>query len=85
MRATVAGHDGTVRSVAVGDRRVLVLAGRAHLYEGHPVATVVHAVRTAVLGGCGVVVLTNAAGSLRPDSHNRRLLRAAAKELPPGV
>ena len=24
-------------------------------------------------------------GSLRPDSHNRRLLRAAAHELPPGV
>jgi chromate reductase len=24
-------------------------------------------------------------GSLRPDSHNRRLLRAAAQELPPGV
>jgi chromate reductase len=24
-------------------------------------------------------------GSLRPDSHNRRLLRAAADELPPGV
>jgi purine-nucleoside phosphorylase len=53
--------------VAVGGTRVLLLLGRAHLYEGHPVATVVHGVRTAVSAGCGVVVLTNAAGSLRAD------------------
>jgi purine-nucleoside phosphorylase len=31
------------------------------------VATVVHGVRTAVAAGCRVVVLTNAAGGIRPD------------------
>ncbi len=30
----VAGHGGTIRSVRVGDRPVLVLLGRTHLYEG---------------------------------------------------
>jgi len=64
---TVVGHAGSVRSVAVGDRRVLVFAGRVHLYEGHDPSTVVHAVRTAVFAGCSVVILTNAAGSLRTD------------------
>jgi purine-nucleoside phosphorylase len=64
---TVAGHAGRMRSVRIGDRHVLVLAGRNHLYEGHPVATVVHGVRTAVLAGCTTVVLTNAAGGLRED------------------
>lgn len=29
--------------------------------------------------------LLGVVGSLRPDSHNRRLLRAAAEELPPGL
>jgi chromate reductase len=29
--------------------------------------------------------LLGVVGSLRPDSHNRRLLRAAARQLPPGV
>ncbi len=62
---TVAGHLPTVRSIAVGARRVLVFLGRAHLYEGHPVASVVHGVRTAVAAGCRVVVLTNAAGGIR--------------------
>lgn len=64
---TVAGHAGTVRSVQSGDRRVLVLAGRVHLYEGHVPATVVHGVRTAAAAGCRVVVLTNAAGAVNPS------------------
>jgi purine-nucleoside phosphorylase len=63
---SVAGHAGTVRSLAVGGARTLVMVGRSHLYEGHGVATVVHGVRSAVLAGCRVVVLTNAAGGVDP-------------------
>jgi purine-nucleoside phosphorylase len=68
---TVVGHEGTVRSVRVptstGELAALVISGRAHLYEGHAPSTVVHLVRTAVMSGCEAVVLTNAAGSLRPE------------------
>ena len=64
---TVVGHAGTVTVVDCDGHSVLVFAGRAHLYEGHPASTVVHGVRTAVFAGCSVVVLTNAAGSLRTD------------------
>ena len=63
---TVEGHGGTVRSVRVGERRVLVLLGRTHLYEGHGVGPVAHGVRTAAAAGCRTVVLTNAAGGIRP-------------------
>jgi purine-nucleoside phosphorylase len=65
LAPTVAGHGGTARSVRIGDRRVLVLLGRTHHYEGHGVARVVHGVRTAVAAGCRTVMLTNAAGGLR--------------------
>ncbi|MCY4434059.1 MAG: purine-nucleoside phosphorylase [bacterium] len=64
---SVPGHGGTLRSVTVGGRRVLVLAGRVHLYEGHTPADVVHGVRAAVAAGCSTVVLTNAAGCMNPD------------------
>ena len=64
---TVVGHAGAVRSTTVGDHRVLIFAGRVHLYEGHDPFTVVHGVRTAVLAGCRAIVLTNAAGSLRAE------------------
>jgi purine-nucleoside phosphorylase len=62
-----AGHSGRVRSVPVGGKRVLVLLGRTHYYEGKGVAPVVHGVRTAVAAGARTVILTNAAGGLRED------------------
>lgn len=61
----VEGHGGTVGAVAAGQRRLLVYRGRVHLYEGNTAATVCHGVRTAAAAGCGVVILTNAAGGLR--------------------
>ena len=64
---TVPGHRNQLRSLDVAGRPVLVLGGRAHLYEGHPVATVVHGVRTARAAGCHTVILTNAAGGLDPS------------------
>jgi purine-nucleoside phosphorylase len=64
---TAVGHGGSVRSVRVGDRRVLLFLGRTHLYEGRGVEPVVHGVRTAAAAGVRTVVLTNAAGGLSPD------------------
>ncbi|WP_026919560.1 purine-nucleoside phosphorylase [Gordonia shandongensis] len=61
------GHAGTVRSLRIGDTRVLVMLGRVHAYEGHPLARVVHAVRTAAAAGVHTAVVTNAAGGIRPD------------------
>jgi purine-nucleoside phosphorylase len=63
---TVAGHTPTVRIVSAGPLHVLVFLGRVHLYEGLPPAAVVHGVRMAVSAGCRAVVLTNAAGGIRP-------------------
>ena len=61
----VTGHAGRLRSVTVAGKRVLVLLGRTHLYEGRGVGPVVHGVRVAAAAGCRTVVLTNAAGGLR--------------------
>ncbi|MDP1818399.1 MAG: purine-nucleoside phosphorylase [Acidimicrobiales bacterium] len=66
VRTRVAGHSDALRSVQTAEgRRVLVLGGRVHPYEGHDLPAVVHPVRTAIAAGCRVVVLTNAAGGLR--------------------
>jgi purine-nucleoside phosphorylase len=62
---SVAGHQGTVRSLTTPNLRLLVFLGRVHLYEGLPVSAVVHPVRTAAAAGCRAVVLTNAAGGIR--------------------
>ncbi|MGP5928280.1 purine-nucleoside phosphorylase [Corynebacterium glyciniphilum] len=61
---TAEGHGGTVRSLEISGLRVLVLLGRTHSYEGHPVWRTAHAVRTAAAAGVRQLVLTNAAGGL---------------------
>lgn len=68
-RAAVAGHSGSMRSVAIGDsgRRALVYGTRTHFYEGRGVRAVVHAVRTAAATGCRSIVLTNGCGGLNPS------------------
>ena len=60
----VEGHAGTLVSAIVGGQGALILAGRAHFYEGWSMDEVVFGVRTAVASGAKVVVLTNAAGSV---------------------
>ena len=70
-KVSVAGHSGSMRSVAIGDtgRRVLVFGTRTHFYEGRGVRAVVHAVRTAAAAGCSTIVLTNGCGGLREEWH----------------
>ncbi|HVB19467.1 MAG TPA: purine-nucleoside phosphorylase [Acidimicrobiales bacterium] len=63
---TVAGHGGHVLSLRVGERRVALLTGRVHLYEGHSAAHVVHPIRTLIAAGASSVVLTNACGGIDP-------------------
>jgi purine-nucleoside phosphorylase len=61
---TVAGHDGKILSVRVGDKSVALLSGRVHLYEGYSANQVCHGVRTLVMSGAKTVILTNACGGL---------------------
>jgi purine-nucleoside phosphorylase len=63
------GHGGTIRSLRVGDKNVLVMLGRTHFYEGKGIDPVVHNVRTAAAAGVRTVLLTNAAGGLREGFH----------------
>jgi purine-nucleoside phosphorylase len=66
----VAGHGGKIRVVRTpAGRHALVLLGRSHLYEGRGVDSVVHGVRTAAAAGVRTIVLTNAAGGLRPETQ----------------
>lgn len=58
----VEGHAGRLHSARIGENRVLLMAGRAHAYEGEGLDVVTFPVRTAVRAGCRTIVITNAAG-----------------------
>jgi len=64
---TVAGHAGRFVFGSVNDVPVLMMQGRIHYYEGHPMAMLASYVRAAQLLGATKLVVTNAAGAVSPD------------------
>ncbi|UWZ81056.1 purine-nucleoside phosphorylase [Geoalkalibacter halelectricus] len=64
---TVAGHEGRLWTGLLGGWRLLVFAGRYHLYEGYRADEVVRPVELAAALGCRRLLLTNAAGGVRGD------------------
>src|SRR5580658_7363693 len=66
---SVAGHAGELFFGHLGGTPVIVLSGRAHFYEGHPMERVTFAVRTLAAFGIRDLLLTNAAGGLNKAFH----------------
>ena len=66
-RPGVKGHAGRLVLGRLGSASVACLQGRVHLYEGLPAGAVNVLPRTLAALGCEVLILTNAAGSLRPE------------------
>jgi len=60
----VSGHAGQLLVGHLGGTAVMVLSGRAHFYEGHPMEVVTFAVRALAAYGIRDLLLTNAAGGL---------------------
>jgi purine-nucleoside phosphorylase len=60
----VSGHAGKLLIGHLGGAPVMVLSGRAHYYEGHPMALVTFAVRALAAYGIRDLLLTNAAGGV---------------------
>jgi purine-nucleoside phosphorylase len=60
----VSGHAGQLLIGRLGGTPVMVLSGRAHYYEGHPMEVVTFAVRALAAYGIRDVLLTNAAGGV---------------------
>jgi xanthosine phosphorylase len=71
---SVAGHAGRLVLGTLAGTPVVVLQGRAHLYEGIPAADLAVPVRTVRALGAEAIVLTNAAGSLRAEIGPGRLM-----------
>jgi purine-nucleoside phosphorylase len=66
-RYTATGHHAQGWSVRIGNKMVLVFAGRCHAYEGIELSEVVHPLRTGIAAGCSTVILTAAVGGIRVD------------------
>ena len=63
--ATVAGHAGALVAGRLAGREVVALAGRFHLYEGHPAPLAGFPVRVLHALGARTLFVSNAAGGVR--------------------
>ena len=73
-RPTVAGHAGQAVLGRISGVPVAVLQGRAHLYEGGDAEALRAPIRALRGAGAEILVVTNAAGSLRSDVGPGRLM-----------
>jgi purine-nucleoside phosphorylase len=74
---TVAGHAGELIAGTVEGVPVILQSGRFHLYEGHDPATVVLPARVFAELEIGTLIVTNAAGGLRPTFRPPLLMSIA--------
>jgi xanthosine phosphorylase len=65
--STVHGHAGELVLGTLAGVPVVCMKGRGHFYEGYGANVMTSAVRTFKLLGCEMLLVTNAAGSLRPE------------------
>lgn len=64
--STVAGHAGQLMLGALAGKKVVVMQGRFHYYEGYPMSLVTFPVRVMYALGVRSLIVTNAAGGLNP-------------------
>jgi purine-nucleoside phosphorylase len=64
--STVKGHGGKLVFGTLQDKKVLVMSGRFHFYEGYTPQQVTYPIRVMKLLGVNTVLLSNAAGSVNP-------------------
>lgn len=70
----VSGHRGRLHGGTLAGRTVLLFEGRAHAYEAGDAAVMRVPIGVAKALGAGALLLTNAAGSLRPEIGTGRLV-----------
>jgi xanthosine phosphorylase len=71
---TVAGHGGTLHMGELGGLSVAIYQGRKHIYEGGDPGAMRVPIRVLKRLGAEALLVTNAAGSLRPEVGPGRLM-----------
>lgn len=65
--STAPGHKGRFLAGELGGKRVLMMQGRLHFYEGWAAEDAVYPIRLAKLLGADKLIVTNAAGGINMD------------------
>lgn len=64
IKSTVAGHKGRLVFVEINGKKVVMMQGRNHFYEGHSMQEITYPVKVMKKLGVKTLILTNAAGAV---------------------
>ncbi len=64
--STVKGHQGNLVFAKINGKKVVMMQGRFHYYEGHKMETVTYPIKVMKKLGVDNIILTNAAGGINP-------------------
>jgi len=81
----VPGHRGELAVGRMGGCPVAAMRGRFHFYEGYSMQEVAFPVRVLKAIGCTTLIVTNAAGGLRPDWQVGDIMRISDQIFLPGM
>jgi len=65
--STVEGHSGKLLFGEVSGKKIVVMAGRFHFYEGYKPQQVAYPIRVMKMLGIHTVLISNAAGGVNPN------------------
>ena len=65
--STVKGHKGRLVFATIEGTKVVMMQGRFHYYEGHPIERVVYPIKVFKKLGVKNLIVTNAAGGINPN------------------
>lgn len=64
--STVSGHKGRLVFAEIEGKKVVMMQGRFHFYEGHSIQKIVFPIKVMKKLGVETIILTNAAGGVNP-------------------
>lgn len=64
IKSTVKGHKGRLVFAEINDKKVVMMQGRNHFYEGHRMSEITYPVKVMKKLGVKTLILTNAAGAV---------------------
>lgn len=65
--STVEGHQGALVFGSIGEKKVVVMQGRFHFYEGYSMDEVTFPIRVMKYLGVNKLIVSNASGGVNPD------------------
>jgi len=72
--STIAGHKGALITGTLGEKPIMAMEGRCHLYEGYSYQQITHPIRVMSKLGVEFLLISSAAGGLNPLFHPADLM-----------